>query len=184
MKSTRFTLSLTALVLGAALVAPGLRAASPQKGEGTRAGKARLVAPVLPGKGGEIRIPVTIDITDVQIDGRLAVLGAYVVAFPYDKTKVAFVGVARGESPEFEELPSATPVEKANAMGIVKVVSDQSQENAPTGAVSVAVLTFRELVPGGAATIKPRIDSIASSLRKDREGRFITDLKIPVEPQQ
>ena len=178
--------SLFALALGAAVAAPGLFAASPEKGtpDGAKVGGARLSAPALRGEKGELRVPMTVDLTDVQIDGRAAVLGAYVLSVSFDPKAVAFVGAARGEATEFVEPPSATPVEKANAMGVVRVVGDQSHENVPTGTVSVAVLTFRELTPGGAATLKPRIESLASSLRKDREGRFLTDLKIPVEPQQ
>ncbi|MEO6326485.1 MAG: hypothetical protein ABIT01_21375 [Thermoanaerobaculia bacterium] len=179
----------SALLLSSFLAAPSLHAGTvansssdPVAVRPTTSGRGHLVTTMERGEGGVIRIPLTIDLSDVTTDGRLAVLGAYIVAFDFDRTKVAFVGVARGEAPEFTLVPACTPVTKANELGLVKIVGDQGTENLPTGVISVAVVTFRELTPGGAATIKPRIEGLASSLRKNREGHFPSDLTIPADP--
>lgn len=179
MKTSRFRLLLTATFLAGAVLAPALRAADMAA---ARKGRARLLTSIERGKGGAVSVPLTIDVSDVLFDGsRPAVLGAYVVAVEFDPEKVVFVDAARGKAPEFADAPAATPAAKANKNGFLKVVGDHGQADNPTGIVSVAVLHFRELVPGGADSIRPRFDSLASSLRRDHTGQFPNDINIPFD---
>ena len=157
---------------------------TPTKAHGT-VGKARILAPVQKdAQTDQIRVPVVIDIGEVLVDGRAAVLGAYVVDIVFDPAKVEFLDALPGTTKGYTDQPSATPHDVANRQGLVGIVADQEDESGPVGSISVATARFREIVPGGAATIRPRIGSLASALRRDTEGRFITDLEIPVEPEK
>jgi hypothetical protein len=177
MTRSRHTLLLaTAAAVALVTTAGAVCAASPNGRNEARL----VVAAQRDAKNGVVAFPVTIDLSNVQLDGRAAVLGAYVVSIRFDKEKVEFVNAVGGTDSHFAEAPAFTPAEKANGLGLVKLVGDQADSVGPTGSIHVATATFREKVPGGASTVKVSVDSLASALQKDASGRFLTDLAIRV----
>jgi hypothetical protein len=107
---------------------------------------------------GLVRIPVEIDVTSVH-----AVLGAYVAKVSFDPAALTFVGAAGGAAPEFHADPAATNAKKANEEGVVRIAAAQTSTYGPTGKVSVAVLTFREIVAGGTQSLKVVVESAATA---------------------
>lgn len=142
-------------------------------------GIARLVAlPERDGSDGTIVVPVTIDLQDVTVNERPAVLGAYVVKVEFDPNKVGYGGVRGGLDPYFATDPFATNTAKANRDGVVRISSVQTNVLLPIGMVNVARLTFVEKVQGGADSIKLTMESVASALEKDENGTYLRNLEI------
>lgn len=110
------------------------------------------------------RLPVTIDLTDVKIDGAPAPLGAYLVRVSFDPASVQLTAVRGGSAPSFTSAPVHTFVEKANETGTVSLTAMNVQEDGPTGLVNVARLAFVEKVAGGRDTVKTEIVSVVTPL--------------------
>ena len=110
---------------------------------------------------GLVRVPVEIDLTAVH-----AVLGGYVARINFDPAALTFVGAAGGKTLEFHADPAFTNAAKANAEGVVRIAAAQTSERGPTGKVSVAMLTFREIVAGGAESLHITIESAAAAPRE------------------
>jgi hypothetical protein len=121
--------------------------------------------------GAGITIPVTIDLTGVEMNSAPAVLGGYVVKATFDPAQVRFESATGGASPMFASEPVTTHAEKANAEGWVKVVGFQTNLYAPAGVVSVSSLKFTELVPGGGSSIRVELFEAVASPTPDREGK-------------
>ncbi len=112
---------------------------------------------------GAVHLAIAIDLRGVIDDGSPAVLGAYVVGVQFDPTKIAYVETVAGTDPLFANAFYATSAEKANVQGVVKVAGVQTSRHAPVGVVNPATMIFREIAPGGIATIRPRVESIATT---------------------
>ena len=142
-------------------------------------GDARLITwPERDDERSLIVVPVTIDLQDVTLDDRPAVLGAYVVKVEFDPKRVTYHGVSGGDDPYFATEPFATVVEKANIKGIVRISSVQTNALLPIGMVNVARLRFSENVAGGSDSIKLTLESVASALEKDADGTYLRNLEI------
>lgn len=105
---------------------------------------------------------VAVDLRNVWTGDHPAILGGYVASIAYDATKVAFIKATAADDPAFKEAPFATDAKIANANGIVRIAAAQTNPNAPAGLVRVAHLQFRELVPGGAKSLRARVLSAAA----------------------
>lgn|GEM_PF-7060897 len=136
--------------------------------ERVRAGAGRPVREL-----GLVRIPIEISVPN-------AILGGYVARITFDPAVLTFVSAAGGASPEFKADPAYTFTQKANETGVVRIAAAQTNQYGPTGKVSVAMVTFRELVAGGANSIKVTIESAASALPRDGHP---TTLVLPVDTQ-
>ncbi len=110
------------------------------------------------------RLPVTIDLTDVKIDGAPAPLGAYLVRVSFDPASVRLTAVRGGATKDFSTTPVHTFLEKANETGTVSLTAMNVQEDGPTGLVNVARLAFVEMVAGGRDTVKTEIVSVVTPL--------------------
>lgn len=167
-----------ALSLAPVTEASDLRARKPIN-EVVPDGDARLLTwPERDVKRAMIVVPVTIDLQDVTVNERPAVLGAYVVRVNFDPKQVTYKGVSGGLDPYFANDPFATAPAKANAEGVLKISAVQTNVVLPTGMINVARLRFTETVPGGSDSIKLSIESAASALEKDADGRFLRNLEI------
>lgn len=154
-------------ITAAAILAVSLPMFAAEAGEGVRA--PRLLASIEQA-GSAVRLPVTLDLTGIDVDSAPAVLGGYVLRATFDPNQVRFEAAAGGTNPMFSAAPVTTMADKANAEGWVKVVGYQTNLYAPTGAVSVASLQFTELVPGGASTIRLELTDAAASPTPGRDG--------------
>ena len=142
-------------------------------------GVARLVAlPERDAAEGTVVVAVTIDLQDVTVDERPAVLGAYVIKVEFDPAKVSYSGARGGLDPYFASDPFATNPAKANRDGVVRFSSVQTNGVLPIGMVNVARLTFVETASGGADSIRLTMESVASALEKDENGRYLRNLEI------
>lgn len=110
------------------------------------------------------RLPVTIDLTDVKIDGAPAPLGAYLVRVSFDPQAVRLTAVRGGDSKDFESAPVYTFLEKANETGTVALTALNPKEDGPTGLVNVARLTFVETEEGGRDSVRTEIVSVVTPL--------------------
>ncbi len=126
-------------------------------------------------------LPITIDLTRVFVNGHNPVLGAYVARIEFDAQAVQYVESRGGTSSYFSTTPFATNSPKANAEGVVRLCYVQNDATAPSGIINVARVIFRELKPGGEASVKVTIESLAAGLERDAEGSFIRDLQIDVD---
>ncbi|MEO8216510.1 MAG: hypothetical protein ABI718_05460 [Acidobacteriota bacterium] len=126
-------------------------------------------------------LPITIDLTRVFVNGHNPVLGAYVARIEFDAQAVEYVQAEGGTSSYFATAPFATNSPKANADGVVRLCYVQNDATAPSGIINVARVIFRELKPGGAASVKVTIESLAAGLERDADGNFIRDLQIDVD---
>ena len=124
-----------------------------------------------------VRVPITVDLTGVTVQGRAVELGAYVVRIDFDPARVQFVEARPGT--DFGRDVVTTQIDRANAVGWVKLTSVQAGERGPSGVVNLTNASFRELVEGGASSIRVSVESLASTLIQDG-GRSVT-LSIPIE---
>ncbi len=88
-----------------------------------------------------------------------AVLGGYQIRVSFDKTRLRFDSAAGGTSPGFTSTPVFSSPATANANGMVTLVASHTTPTAPTGEVTVAVLSFTTLAAGSAS-----LASVALSL--------------------
>lgn len=172
------------MMCGAALALAPVTGASDLRGrkpisEVVPDGNARLLTwPERDVKRALVVVPVTIDLQDVTVNERPAVLGGYVVKVEFDPKQVTYKGVTGGLDPYFANVPFATATAKANAEGVLKISAVQTNVVLPIGMINVARLRFTETVPGGSNSIKLTIESAASALEKDADGRFLRNLEI------
>ncbi|MEO8216509.1 MAG: Ig-like domain-containing protein [Acidobacteriota bacterium] len=105
--------------------------------------------------------------TGTGSDGNLTavVLGGYTISVSFDNSRFQFISAVGGTTPEYPTatLTYTTP-SVANTSGSVTLSSTQSNANAPTGLVSLAVLTFKA-IGSGSATFTPNPDSLASAIK-------------------
>jgi hypothetical protein len=94
----------------------------------------------------------------------LAVLGGYQIAVAFDKTRLRFDSAAGGISTGYTSVPTFTSPAIANAAGSVALVASQTSPTAPTGEVTVAVLSFTALAPG-TASLTAISNSLVSALQ-------------------
>lgn len=167
-RTKTLTLALAVLAAGAAplLGAPPAGAARPvARPEAVQPDE---LATVRPGDESAqpraFRLPVTIDLTDVKVDGAPAPLGAYLVRVTFDPAAVRLTGVRGGASKDFSTTPVHTFLEKANESGTVSLTAMNVKEDGPTGLVNVARLAFVESVAGGRETVKTEIVSVVTPL--------------------
>jgi hypothetical protein len=162
------TLALAVLAAGSA----PLHGASPA-GAARSVAKPEAVQPdelTAPRAGDELfrprpfRLPVTIDLSDVKIDGAPAPLGAYLVRVSFDPSTVRLTSVRGGEAKDFTSTPVHTFLEKANESGTVSLTAMNVQEDGPTGLVNVARLAFLETAAGGRDSVKTEIVSVVTPL--------------------
>lgn len=172
-----------ALTLAPLLEASELRARKPIS-EVIPDGEARLmVFPERDVKRGRLIVPVTIDLQDVTVNDRPAVLGGYVVKVEFDPKQVVYEGVSGGLDPYFASDPFATAPLKANEKGVLRISAVQTNVALPVGMINVARLRFVEIVPGGSSSIKMTFESVASALEKDADGQFLRNLEISIEKE-
>ena len=132
-------------------------------------------------KDGTLAVPVMIDMNGVFAGGVPVNVGGYLAVVTFDPSQVALVGVGGGTSTPFTNTPYFTDLARANASGQVKITAAQA-ENLPTPLLlHVASTQFRELVPGGAATIAVRLESVASILVSDGETGAVKQPRIMIE---
>ncbi|HUO83568.1 MAG TPA: hypothetical protein VM534_00505 [Thermoanaerobaculia bacterium] len=120
-----------------------------------------LAAPTGAARGSDFTVELRVDLRGVS--GKTtggastpAVLGGYQIEIAFDKTRVQYIEPAGGSTAQFASIPTATGAALANAEGSLVVAASQTSSSAPTGLVSVAVLTFRALADGNAAfTVDP-----------------------------
>jgi len=110
------------------------------------------------------RVPVTIDLSDVRIDGAPAPLGAYLVRVSFDPSSVKLMSVRGGSASDFSSAPVHTFLEKANETGTVALTAMNVREDGPTGLVNVARLAFVEMEPGGRNSVRTEIVSVVTPL--------------------
>ncbi len=177
------------LVCGAALaLTPVAEASDPRARkpitEVAPDGEARLLSwPERDLRRALIVIPVTIDLQDVTVNERPAVLAGYVVKVEFDPKQVTYRGLSGGLDPYFANDPFATAPEKANAEGVLKISAVQTNVALPIGMVNVARLRFSETVPGGSKSIRLSIESAASALERDADGQFLRNLDISIRKE-
>lgn len=144
-------------------------------------GHARVLRVIERGADNNITVPVTIDLRRVTLDGQSAVLGAYVLRVDFDATQVEYLSAIGGRDSHYAAAPVATAAARANSEGLVKLTASQTDNTAPSGLIHVASLRFAEKVAGGADSIRVRLESVASALSKDADGKFLTNLEIKIE---
>ncbi len=110
------------------------------------------------------RLPVTIDLSDVKIDGAPAPLGAYLVRVFFDPTSIRLTAVRGGEAKDFSSAPVYTYLDKANETGMVALTAMNVREDGPTGLVNVARLAFVETASGGRDSVRTEIVSVVTPL--------------------
>jgi hypothetical protein len=95
------------------------------------------------------------------------VLGAYQIAVGFDRTRLRLDSVAGGTSAGYTSAPTFTTLATANAKGSVTLVASQVSPTAPTGVVTVALLSFTTLASGtaplGASLMSP--SALSSALQ-------------------
>lgn len=128
-------------------------------------GKARVVHQAAKAEGGLVSVPLTVDLRGVRTpDGSAANLAGYLAVVTFDAAQVEFQSAVGGENEHFSSTPVFTNKALANQKGEVKVTSAHTNESGSDGEVNVARLKFRELVPGGASTIKVTFEQAATPL--------------------
>lgn len=127
-----------------------------------------------------VRLPVTIDLTEVKVDGEPAPLGAYLVRVHFDPESVRLVSVRGGSAKDFTTAPVHTHLERANQTGTVALTALNSREDGPTGLVQVALLAFSELVEGGRDTVRTEIVSVVTPLLPGTRDGELNVHSIPV----
>lgn len=134
----------------------------------------------------KVFVTVQIDLADVLLDGRPAVLGAYVARLDFDPDAVVYLGAEGGADFRFAAPPISTDPAIANAQGVVKLAAVQIDQTGPIGAVVVARATFLEVRRGGAQTIALHLESVATALRSDSAGVIAApaELSIADEPDK
>jgi hypothetical protein len=115
-------------------------------------------------RGKAFRLPVTIDLSDVKIDGAPAPLGAYLVRVSFDPSSVRLKSVRGGETKDFSSTPVHTFLDKANETGTVALTAMIVREDGPTGLVSVARLAFVETAAGGRDSVTTEIVSVVTPI--------------------
>jgi hypothetical protein len=93
-----------------------------------------------------------------------AVLGGYQITVAFDRTRIRFDSATGGTSPGFTATPVFSSPVTANANGQVTLVASQATPTAPTGEVTVAVLSFTTLA-AGSASLAPGALSLVSALQ-------------------
>jgi hypothetical protein len=93
-----------------------------------------------------------------------AVLGGYQITISFDKTRLRFESASGGTSPGFTSTPIFSAPATANAEGKVTLVASQTTPDAPTGEVTVALLSFTTLA-SGPASLSPNTLSVVSALQ-------------------
>lgn len=162
------TIKRTLFTAAALIVAMSATAAQDRDQDRVRANTGRAVH-----ERGVVRIPIEVNVPN-------AILGGYVARITFDPAVLTFVSAAGGATSEFKADPAYTYTQKANETGVLRVAAAQTSQVGPTGKVSVATLTFREIVAGGAGSVTVTIESAASALPRDRS---TTSLALPVDTQ-
>ncbi len=115
--------------------------------------------------GGVVQATLRVDlsgVTGVSPSGSstAAVLGGYQVSVTFDKARLRLDSAAGGSSTGYTAAPTYTSPGVANANGSVTLVASQTSTTAPTGNVTVAVLTFTRHRSGnrvsGGEPLEPR----------------------------
>ncbi len=143
--------------------------------------RTRAVKAPTPADPSTVTVPVTVDLNGVVLQGQPARLGGYVVEVTFDPATTMFVNATAGA--DFDVAPTFTNPDKANADGVVRLTAARPGEDGPSGLVSLAVLTFRPLQPGGSVDVGTRIESLASSLMRGPDGNLVA-ASIPVDQLQ
>ena len=145
------------------------------------AGEARIaVYPERDQSTGEMLFPLVIDLKDVTWNGSPAVLGGYVVRVEFDPSKVMLASVDGGRDPYFAAKPIFTSPEIANQQGWMKVTYAQLSTEQPTGMINVGQVRFIEREAGGASTVKVRLQSVSSAMKRDARGNVMRKLAIAI----
>ena len=148
-------------------------------------GIARLLMKPVPDENKQLfRYEIFIDLSEVVVivqetEKFHAVLGAYALGVEFDQTKMQLVEVKGGQTPEFTSSPFFTNPEKSNSTGLVKFTAVHTQQQSPTGIISVAVVEFRAI--DSAKPKEPALagDSLSTSIRKYPGGKIVGPFSIP-----
>ena len=108
-------------------------------------------------------LPATTFVGEVTIDTGMQALGAYTLAITYDPAVVVVASIAGGTTAEFSSPPIVNPADFPT--GRTRLLAFNSVSlTSPTGAVSVARITFNVIgLPGSSTSLGIEITTLADT---------------------
>lgn len=110
-------------------------------------------------QGRSFTIDVQVDLTGLTgtcgANSTPLVLGGYQIPIDFTPARMTYVSAASCGNPVFNTAPTSTSASTANANGRLTIAASSTTQNAPTGKVCVARLTFQAGTTAGTTPVTP-----------------------------